>query len=186
MATVALQQVTSRFARDNAGKTLEKPVSLKFIKKFLTPEVIARLESKCPDGKVFIWGAKLERSHQFQKMLPRRCLVLFRRGSAVYKCGVMLEWVMNPELAEYLWGFDADGETWGLVYFLKSARDISIAATEVNRLIGRVPNDHWQGLVAVSPPAADAVIQFVKSKVDEIRSNRDVQPAQAGAANAKS
>ena len=31
MPTVALQQVTNRFARNNAGKTLEKPIALKFI-----------------------------------------------------------------------------------------------------------------------------------------------------------
>ena len=166
MATVALQQVTSKFARDNAGKTLEKPVALKFVKKFLRSEEFAKLEAECSEGKVFVWGAKLERSHQLQKMLPHRCLVLFRRGGAVYKYGVILEWVVNLELAEYLWGFDTDGQTWGLVYFLKSAKDISIEASAVNRLIGRIPKDHWQGLVAVSPPAADAVIQFVKSKVN--------------------
>jgi hypothetical protein len=171
MATVALQQVTSKFARENAGKTLEKPVGLNFIKKFLRPEELQGLESECPDGKVYVWGAKLERSHQLHKMLPLRCLVLFRRGSAVYRYGVVLKWIVNLELAEFLWGFDTDGETWGLVYFLKNAREISIPASEVNRLIGRIPKDHWQGLVVISPPAADKVVQFVKSKVDAMRSN---------------
>lgn len=122
MPTVALQQVTSRFARDNAGKTLEKPIALKFIKKYLAPEILTKLEAQCPEGKVFVWGAKLERSHQLQKMLPRRCLVLFRRGADIYKTGVILEWIVNLELAEFLWGFDTDGETWGLVYFLKTVK----------------------------------------------------------------
>lgn len=65
MATVALQQVSSKFARDNAARTLEKPVGLKYIKKALASDVMARLESECTDGKVFVWGAKLERIHQF-------------------------------------------------------------------------------------------------------------------------
>jgi hypothetical protein len=184
MFTVALQQVTSKFARNNAGKTLEKPIALKFVKRYLAPEVFGRLESQCQDGKIFIWGAKLERSHQLQKMLPRRCLVLFRRGGEIYKTGVILEWIVNLELAEYLWGFDTDGETWGLVYFLKSAKDISIAASEINRLIGRMPRDHWQGLVAVSSPAADTVIAFVKSQIEAMRSNSGLQSDAAQAPRA--
>lgn len=175
MATVALQQVTSKFARDNAAKTLEKPVRLKFISKFLKPSENELLESECAGGAVFVWGAKLERIHQFVKMLPRRCLVLFRRGATVYKCGVIIESVVNVKLAEHLWGFDTDGQTWGLVYFLKNVHDVSIPAADVNRLIGRVPKDHWQGLVAVSPPNADAVIALAKSHVDASRSNPGVQ-----------
>ena len=174
MATVALQQVTSKFARDNAGKTLEKPVGLKYIEKFLKPEEFEALRSSCTEGKVYVWGAKLERIHQFVKMLPRRCLVLFRRGSRVYKCGVIIEFAVNIDLAKYLWGFDTDGETWGLVYFLKNVKDLSVPARDINSLIGRRPEDHWQGLVAVSPPAADAVIDFVKARLAE-RSNLSVQ-----------
>jgi hypothetical protein len=169
MPTVALQQVTSKFARANAGKTLEKAVGVKFIRKFLTQDELARLETECPDGRVFIWGAKLERSHQLQKMLRKRCLVLFRRGSAIYKYGVMLDWVVNSELAEQLWGIDTDGESWGLVYFFKNVKDISISAAEINRLVGRLPRDHWQGLVAVPSPEADKVIELVKTKVRALR-----------------
>lgn len=173
MLTVALQQVSSRFARENARKTLEKPIALRFIQKFITAECFGRLESECSDGKIFVWGAKLERSHQVEKMLPRQCLVLFRRELSVYKFGVVSEWVVNPELAEFLWGIDADGETWGLVYFMKNVKNIAIPASEINHLIGRMPRDHWQGLVAVSSPASFAVIHYVKTKVDAMRSNDD-------------
>jgi len=165
MTTVALQQVSSKFARENAGKTLDRPIASKYVKRFLTEDQFGKIESECPDGKIFVWGAKLERSHQFEKILPRRCLVLFRHGSSVYKCGVVFQWVVNLELAEYLWGNDIDGEIWGLVYFMKNAKDISIPASEINRLIGRIPKNHWQGLIAVSPPASDVVIQYVKTEI---------------------
>lgn len=165
MPTVALQQVTSAFARQNAGKTLEKQIRLKYLQKFIEPEKFRSLEAACVSGNVFIWGAKIERIHQFVKMLPRRCLVLFRRGKSVYKCGVITEFMVNLELAEYLWGTDADGETWGLIYFLKDVKELSVPASEINLLIGRGENDHWQGLVAVSPPDSDRVIQFVKAQL---------------------
>jgi hypothetical protein len=165
MPTVALQQVTSAFARENAGKTLEKPVRLKYVEKFIEPAKFEVLRSACADGKVFVWGVKLERIHQFVKMLPRRCLVLFRRGNSVYKCGVITEFLVSIELAEYLWGNDIDGETWALVYFLKDVKDLSIPASEINPLVGRLKKDHWQGLAAVASPAADQVIAYVKGEL---------------------
>ncbi len=59
MATVALQQVTSKFARNNAGKTLEKPVGLQYVKKFLKPDEFEALESSCTEGKVYVWVRSL-------------------------------------------------------------------------------------------------------------------------------
>jgi hypothetical protein len=176
MPTVALQQVTSAFARENAGKTLEKPIRLKYIEKFIEhePKKLEENKSQCTDGNVFVWGAKLERIHQFIKMLPPRCLVLFRRGSVVYKCAVVTEIMVSLALAEYLWGTDTDGETWALVYFLKEVRNLSIPASEINQLVGRLKKDHWQGLVAVSSPAADQVIAYVKAELSK-RSNNGVQ-----------
>jgi hypothetical protein len=168
MPTVALQQVTSAFAKQNAGKTLEKPIRLKYIQQFIEPEKFQELEKACPSGNVYIWGAKLERIHQFVKMLPRRCLVLFRRGASVYKCGVITEFMVNPELAAYLWGTDADGVTWGLIYFLKDVKELSIKASEINKLIGRGEKDHWQGLVAVSPPASEHVIEHIKLQLSAL------------------
>ncbi len=79
------------------------------------------------------------------KMLPRRCLVLFRRGSVVYKCGVIIKLVVNIDLAEYLWGRDTDGETWPLVYFFKDVKDLKVPARDINLLIGRRAENHWQG-----------------------------------------
>ena len=118
MPSVVLQQVTSRFARSNAGKTLEKPIALKYLQKFLPSDELQELEAVCTEGNVYVWGTKAERVHQFKKIPFRQSLVLFRHDASVYKCGVIDLWIFNPQLAEYLWGFDSDGQTWGLVYFL--------------------------------------------------------------------
>lgn len=87
MPSVVLQQVSNKFARDNASKTLDKPIALKYVEKYLPPEYFKKIESKCLDGKVYIWGAKAERVHQFGKMPHGQSLVLFRRNATVYKCG---------------------------------------------------------------------------------------------------
>src|SRR5690242_12725477 len=119
MPSVVLQQVTSKFARSNASRTLEKPIALKHLRNHLQADDYQELEAICNQGRLYVWGAKSERMHQFEKIPPRQSLVLFRRGAMVYKCGVIIQWLFNPDLAEKLWGLDADGETWGLVYFLE-------------------------------------------------------------------
>ena len=175
MPSVVLQQVTSEFARRNAGKTLEKPIALKYLQKHLPAAEFQKLESLCAEGKVYVWGAKAERVHQFGKIPPRYSLVLFRRHSIVYKCGVIQQWVYNPTLAERLWGFDNDNQTWSLIYFLKDVKDFSVSASEINQLISRKPADNWQGLTAIASPAADRVIEFVKSTLKE-RANKPLNP----------
>jgi len=167
MPSVVLQQVSNKFARDNASKTLDKPIALKYVEKYLPPEYFKKIESKCLDGKVYIWGAKAERVHQFGKMPHGQSLVLFRRNATVYKCGVLIQWVYNPVLAEHLWGHDNDNETWGMIFFLKDTKDLSVSATEINELIERKTSDNWQALTAVISPVAEKVIEFVKSKLTE-------------------
>ena len=62
MSTVALQQVSSTFARENARRALEKPIGLKYVRPYLDPSLYSKLEAACKDGLVYGWGSKAERS----------------------------------------------------------------------------------------------------------------------------
>ena len=95
MASIVLQQVSSAFARRNAGKTLEKPVALRYVQKHLPSEEADEIESECPKGKIYAWGSKFERVHQYGNILFNQSLVLFRRNRRVYKCGAVMRWVYN-------------------------------------------------------------------------------------------
>lgn len=151
MPSVVLQQVSSPFARENAARTLEKDVALRFITKYLDQSTIHSIELLAPEGLIRIWGAKAERHHQFVKMPPRNSFVLFRRGKHVYAHGVIAETTESEPLAESLWGRDDDGETWPLIFFLKRFRVLPVPkeATRFNEHLGRKRNDNWQGLTAV-------------------------------------
>jgi hypothetical protein len=162
MTSIVLLQVTNKSAITNANRTLEKPIALKHIQKWLTADQFQELESKYAEQKVFIWGAKSERAHQFGKIPSGYSVALFRRGQTVYKCGTITKWIFNPELAESLWGLDSDNETWSFVCFLKDVKKPFIPASQINGLIGRKLTDHWQGLTVVESPLADTVIDFVK------------------------
>ena len=166
MTSVALQQVSSKFARENAARTLEKPIGLKFISRHLTPSLLSRLETSCPDGRIYVWGAKLERSHQAHKMPTRDALILFRRGATVYKYGVVLEKETNEPLAEALWGRDIDGETWANISFFARIKDKRIPAARINKALGRSEKDNWQGLVAIPLAESERLSAFFERQLD--------------------
>ena len=160
MPTIALQQVSSEFARENAGRTLEKPIALRFIERHLQPDVLRTLQSACPDGTLYVWGARAERSHQTVKMLEREAMVFFRRGQTVFKRGVVIETAYNESLAEALWGRETDCQTWPNVFFFATIKDINIPASRMNELLGRSPRDNWQGLVVLPIKDTERVRAF--------------------------
>src|SRR5213076_2130129 len=136
MATVALQQVSSPYARENASRTLEKPIALKFLRPHLDPAVFSKVEAACKDGVVYVWGSKSERRHQTYKVLERSALVLFRRGGSIYKFGVVIEKTENEAFAQKLWGRDTDGHTWSTIYFFARIVDKVVPAARINKLLG--------------------------------------------------
>lgn len=98
-------------------------------------------------------------------MTPRQSIVIFRRGKRIFGVGVVAYLLVNEKLAEYLWGMDENDESWPIVYILKEVRPISIDAKEINGLIGRKPNDNWQGMTSVAGPRADDVFHFVRDRL---------------------
>jgi hypothetical protein len=156
MPSFVLQQVSSKFARSNAAATLEKPINLKYISKYLDETLFARLNSIAYKGLIHIWGAKYERYHQFQKMCACESLVFFRREKRIFAYGVIAEITINEALADSIWGRDNNNETWPLIFFLRRLVFRNSSAAEFNRIIGRKPNDNWQALFALALPESPA------------------------------
>lgn len=163
MPNVVLQQVSSPFAKSNAAKTLYKPIAVSYLKTFVGKEQYAKLFEVFTTGRVYVWGSKLERVHQIEKMKSEPSLILFRRGKRLFGVAAIATLLVNRELAEYLWGTDDYDEPWQIVYLLEEIRSISVDAKEINELIGRKLNDNWQGMTCVTGSRADDVIHFVKT-----------------------
>jgi len=149
MHSIGLQQVSSAFARANATATLEKPVHIRFIKRYLSDEIYQSLQVIAPDGLVRIWGAKAERSHQYVKMVARDGFVLFRRSKYVFAHGVVAETTYNEALALQLWGQDHQGLPWPFIFFLRKLVPRCREAAGFNRILGREETDNWQGMTVI-------------------------------------
>ena len=73
---------------------------------------------------------------------------------------------MSHRLGESLWGLDDDGETWSTIYFFARISDKDIPAARVNALLGRKPNDNWQGLVVLNIKDSEKVDEFFRKQLD--------------------
>lgn len=166
MATVALQQVSNPYAQENSRRTLEKPIGLKFVAPYVSPDLLVRLEEFCKEGLVYVWGSKAERYHQTYKMMNRNALVLFRRGPTIFKLGVVIEKTENPTLGESLWGKDRDGEPWSTIYFFARLIDKTIPAATINARLNRSTHDNWQGLVVLNMKESEKVDEFFRKQLD--------------------
>lgn len=169
MPNVVLQQVSSPFAKSNAAKTLNKPIALSYLERFVEKKRYAGLCEIFPTGIVYVWGTKLERVHQIEKMKSEPSIVLFRRAKHVFGVGVIAALMLNEKLAKYLWGTDDDDDSWPIIFLFERIRSISVDAKDINKLIGRKPGDSWQGMTCVTGSRADDIIGLVK----ELLANSD-------------
>lgn len=171
MPNVVLQQVSSPFAKSNAAKTLDKPIALSYLKRFIDDEKYAKLCERFASGIVYVWGSKLERVHQIEKMKSEPSIILFRRGTRVFGGGVIADLLVNEKLAKYLWGTDEYDDSWPIIYLLEEIRSISVDAKDINELIGRKAKDNWQGMTCVTSSRADEIIRFVKARLADSERN---------------
>jgi len=169
MPSVVLQQVSSDFACKNARATLHKRIGIKTIARHLEPALVDSLNQIAPDGLIHVWGAKLERSHQFEEVFPRGSIVLFRRGKYIFAHGAIAETTFNPVLAEKMWGRDSDGQTWPLIFFLKRLVPFEPKreAAKFNEVIlHHNPNDNWQGMTALALEDSPKLQAYFANQLD--------------------
>lgn len=166
MTAVALQQVSSDYAKANAKRTLERAIDLKYLLPDCNDKQRLEVTQHIRTPTVFVWGSKIERYHQQWKVRSRQCVMLFRRGTSVVKAGVVVVRIQNHVLAEKLWGTDREGETWDFIYLFEVLRDVMIRASEINAILGYQVNSHWQGLVIVDDDNSEAVVSLIKRKAE--------------------
>jgi hypothetical protein len=162
-AIAALQPANSEVARTNAARTLQRPVSLAHVGEFTAAEIFKTLDAHCREGRVYAWGVREERQWEWEKMISRPCVVLFRRDNQVYKVGQIRGFTISTDLADRLWQRDKDDEAWNHIYFLDDVLSVAIPISEVHAMIGRQPDSHWQALWTLSPRKSERVIDLVRS-----------------------
>jgi hypothetical protein len=113
-----------------------KPVSE--IKRFLSDEVVRKLENIFKDGIVRYWGS-LPSAHarvHFNNLEEGDELLCYRSGKYIALAKIAGLKIENRNLAKYSWGETETGATWELIYFFSEVNFIDIPAGIVHQGFG--------------------------------------------------
>ncbi|WP_336158757.1 hypothetical protein [Amycolatopsis sp. VC5-11] len=126
--------------------------------------VLAALHEVFPDGTAQFWGATPGVSGtnigKWEKLAPGDA-VFFYGQKRIYLAGHIALPFRNRALAERLWGFDANGLTWELMFALVNLREVTLPIEEIRAALGWSDNAFVQGFTVVKGDQANDLAELV-------------------------
>ena len=119
--------------------TIARPVVFDQHTDLLDPDTLQTLRRLFPGGSAAMWGVMPGRNDanlpEIRKMTPGS-RVFFSGDKRLYLRGtIALAW-RSPQLAERLWGSDADTGTWEYMYALADLQELDTPIEEIRGLLG--------------------------------------------------
>jgi hypothetical protein len=114
-----IQPAGGQAARRHFANTIEQPVPLESLRRFLSAEDVAGLERISPEEQVPTWGITPGKGHvnvSTWQQIDAGDVALFVGGGQVFASGLISFKAINTELAEALWGTDEEGQTWQFMW----------------------------------------------------------------------
>ena len=96
-------------------------------------------------NNIHIWGVTKSSYTKWEKIQIGN-IVLFSKNKEIFSHGVVCYKIHNKQLANILWGKNADGLTWEYIYFLAEVNSITISYKDFNKTVGYADNYVIQGL----------------------------------------
>lgn len=161
MTQVILQPAGNDGARQHYVDTIENPVSIASIEKYLETEQRRNLELSFPTGLVYFWGLTPGQSGvnigKWEK-ITQGDVVLFARDKKIYSSGTVVNKFQNPELAKFLWGLDDKNQTWEYMYSVDEIKPVNISKVDFNKIVGYKENNQIQGVVVMDLEKSQKVL----------------------------
>ncbi len=120
MTQVILQPTSNDSARKHYVDTIENPVSISSIKKYLNDDIKHELIKSFPSGLIFLWGLTPGQNGiniNKWKKINQGDIVLFARDKKIYSSGTVVSRFQNPDLAKHLWSVDNKKSNLGIYVF---------------------------------------------------------------------
>ena len=139
MPKVLVQPAGGQAARRHFADTIERPVPLDRLRRFLTADDIRSLERGHPEQQVPTWGitpGKGDVNVSTWQQIEPGDVALFVGGGQVFASGLITFKTTNAELAADLWDTDEEGQTWQYLYFLDRIQRHVVPYAEFNQAAG--------------------------------------------------
>ena len=161
MWKVLLQPCADARAQKHVADTLDKPVPVEELRRFLTAEQDVELRTVL-DGRtaVPVWGVtagKNDRSVGRWQRVSRGDSALFSAGGRIFASATVAAVFRNAALAEHLWGYDDKQQTWEYMYILDEVKSLDIPYRRFNEVAGYEPTNVIQGFEVLTPEKSRAL-----------------------------
>ena len=159
MSKIILQPSGNKDAREHYVDTILNPVSLIKLKSYLTTEEFEVLNQIYPSGECFVWGVTPGGSNVTKwKKIEKGDITLFSKQGGIFASGVTTYKLHNKPIAENLWNFNSEGNTWEYIYFLDEIKNQNIPYVEFNKSVGYQYNYVIQGFNVLTQEQSQKVI----------------------------
>ena len=161
MTNVVLQPSANKDAQEHYRDTIESPVILGDVSKFLTIKEVVNLETIYPDGRMRVWGVT-PAGHNIGKWqrIEIGDITLFTAHNRVFASAVTTHKFKNKQLAEHLWGNNDKGMTWEYMYFISEVYERDITYLELNSVAGYKPKYVVQGFNVLSEEISQRILRI--------------------------
>ena len=178
MPKALIQPAGGQAARRHFANTIERPVPLESLRRFVSADDVSGLERIYPEQQVPTWGitpGKGGVNVSTWQQIDAGDVALFVGGGQVFASGLITFKTTNAELAEALWGTDEEGQTWQYLYFLGRVQRHAISYAEFNQAAGYKQGFIPRGAIVLKEPRSTSVLQLIRP---DLLGRSEQQPAQ--------
>ncbi|SMC23755.1 AAA domain (dynein-related subfamily) [Desulfacinum hydrothermale DSM 13146] len=143
-------------ARKHLEDTIENHINLERIIGFFGPEEQEELRNIDRKHHLYAWGAVPGPNNErlWGEIKPEDYMLCVYNKTYQYVAEVLKK-TRNEKCARELWGSDADGKTWELMYFLSKPRKIQIPVQNLSRYLNR----SYRGFTKISQDKVQNIIK---------------------------
>lgn len=120
---------------EHLERTIRNPVSFEEIEMNISDSnELQKLVQALGKGSYYLWGAVPGRNNEnyWGRMSPGDIAIFYVKGKKFGYWTRIRYKLRDKKLAEFLWGKDDYGQTWELIYFLETPREINLPLRDFN------------------------------------------------------
>lgn len=171
MGQLILQPCGNKDAREHYQGTMANPVPEDTLSRFLDTDQMKVIRSIYGARSIPTWGVvpggRNVNAKAWRRVMPG-AVAVFSKDGGIFASGLVAFKVHARDLANELWGKDANGNTWEYVYFLDGIKSRSIPYIVLNQALGYADNFVIQGFRVLDDPVKhNAVVALLGEKDTE-------------------
>lgn len=159
---IATQPCSNKDAQQHYIDTVQNPVDLNSIKRFLAEKDYDELSKLYPDGNLIIWGVTPSNESKWNKISEGTSVSLFYKDKMFFSQALITKKIHNKALSLHLWGTDHKSNTWEFIYFLDKLLPLALDVKAFNHAVGYSEGNIVQGFNVLDGDKAENLYSSIE------------------------